>query len=437
MSAATKKRLLRATLRSGDIIEVARLSHRYAAAHAERFLEIHNQIPYVNWDVDDLLADCSADGRPYYGRWQLSLVALHGRVPVGLLVAYLRQPDERHPTESVYIHRLAVAPEWQAGGVGTALMRAAVSWYFEELPWLLTVTSQTNDEPTNQYVLAFYDRLGFERTYCVLYPEKRDILLELERSRVTAAADVTVSRQPVDLSGTPFSVRPRSRAPEVYFGTSSESKLAQYRDLMRCYGLTLRRLHPIVSLVEPQVDGDRREDERALVAEPLKWFSRFAALSGTYPIVIEDTMLLIEHFSRNWIDGALLPGPDTKRWWQALGAEGVLELMGQSTRRRARYICQLGVSTGPGFYRTFRAEIEGSIATAVRISPEVEAAFPLANGTYFHRIFIPDGAERTLGEMEPHEFVRHDYRRSCLAQAVELLHAGARQHIQESLFTEG
>lgn len=419
----------------GSRIEFVRLTRAYARRHQGQLLTLHNLIPYVEWSEQDLMADRGPGGRPFWARWQMSLAARVRGSPVGLLVAYLREPEDRHPLESAYIHRLAVAKDWQRRGIGEALVCAAIGWYFRQLPWLLTVTSQTNDELCNQGVLDFYTAMGFGRAYGVMYPNKRDILLELERDhRQPPNTREIEGGHSIDVSETPFAARPQWEAPRVYFGSSSREKINQYRHLMRCHGLQLRRLRTVVSLVEPQVEGQGAEHERALVAEPLKWFSRFAARSGTYPVVIEDTMLVIEHFNRDYANDPILPGADTKRWWQALKAQGVLDLMQGSSRRRARYICQLGITNGPGEYCTFRAEQEGTIATAARASAAARAGFPLSNATFFHQIFVPDGQERTLAELDPHEFVLYDYRRRCLRDAATFLHASAARPVQGELF---
>ena len=438
MSAVRPVQLPTIEARGGQTIEVARLTRRYAAQHADELLRLHNLIPYVKWAESDLLAAESDEGAPFQGRWQLSLVARARRQPIGLLVAYLREADARHPMESAYIHRLAVDAEWQRQGIGSGLIRTAATWYFSALPWLLSITSQTNDEIANRGVLEFYSRLGFRRTYPVRYPNKRDILLEIERATWPGTPPPATSSRypPIDIRQTAFASRPPAPAPLVYFGTSSQEKLIQYQHLMRCYGLRVRRLRPIVSLVEPQVEGHDERSEEALVAEPLKWFSRFAARAGSYPVVIEDTMLLIEHFNAAWSDRPILPGADTKRWWQALGVEGLLKLMSGSRRRRARYVCQLGVNTGPGEYRSFRTELEGRIALSAKTRPSVSDAFPLTNPTFFHQIFVPTGERRTLAELEPDEFAAFDYRRACVQRAAPHLHQSAARSRQAELFTD-
>jgi inosine/xanthosine triphosphate pyrophosphatase family protein/GNAT superfamily N-acetyltransferase len=419
--------------RDGERLVVQRLTPAYARRHTKALLAIHDQIPHVRWSPAELLAEDEERALAHDARWQMSAVVRRGREPVALLIAYLRGADDRHPLESAYAHRLAVRKDWQRRGVGSALMKLAVSWYFTSLPWLLTVTTQTNDEPGNSGVLEFYEKLAFRRSYPVLYPDKRDVLLEFDRARWIArpGEDVSVA---IKTSGTPFDARPTWGVPQVYFGTSSIEKLTQYQHLMRCYGLGLRRLRPTVSLTEPQVEGYDRTSEAALVAEPLKWFSRFAANAGTYPVVIEDTMLFIELFNTGWPERAILPGADTKRWWQALESEGLLALMEGSRRRRARYVCQLGVNAGPGIYRTFRTELSGSIARAITAPDPAADRFPLTNGTFFHSVFVPAGEERTLAQLAPEDFLAHDYRRRCVAAAAGFLHKCAARPAQVELF---
>jgi inosine/xanthosine triphosphate pyrophosphatase family protein/GNAT superfamily N-acetyltransferase len=426
-------RLGRLKTSDGEHVTVQRLTHAYVRRHTQALLAIHNQIPHLSWSQDELIADHDKHGTPYYGRWQMSLVAHCRGEPVALLLAYVREPDDSHPLESAYIHRLAVAERWQRQGIGSALVRLATSWYFSQLPWLLTVATQTNDEMKNTGVIDFYRKLGFRSSYAVIYPHKRDVIFEIERAAWDEGPhdDIPVR---IDLGDTPFAKRSGSGVPQVYFGTSSTEKLWQYQHLMRCYGLGLRRLRPTVSFVEPQVEGFGAASEAALVAEPLKWFARFAAKADTYPLIIEDTMLFIEHFNSDWAVRSILPGADTKRWWQALEAGGVLRLMEGSTQRAARYVCQLGVNAGPGDYRTFRAELNGSIAHEP--SDNYTDEFPLSNGTFFHAIFVPDGETRTLAELEPHEFVSHDYRRNCVRAAAPFLHECAARIGQIELFAE-
>jgi inosine/xanthosine triphosphate pyrophosphatase family protein len=235
--------------------------------------------------------------------------------------------------------------------------------------------------------------------------------------------------------------KPAKGPPVLYFGSRSDKKLQQYGYLLRCFGAKLSQAKTLAPLTEPQVEGDGRDSEQALVSEPLKLFSRFTERDKSYPFVVEDTMLFIEHFNEDFKRRPILPGPDTKRWWAALGIDGVLRTMKGSKRRSAIYVCQLGANLAGGTYRYYRAEVQGQIALASRSSPLAEASFPYANPTFFHKIFVPDGSSRTLAEMEPSEFRLYDYRRKCLRDAIPELLANAKRvdpsYIEhpETLFT--
>lgn len=219
---------------------------------------------------------------------------------------------------------------------------------------------------------------------------------------------------------------------QIHIATSSKLKLRQYDFLLGELGISVAAVQHVPTLFEPQVEGTSESSEAALVAEPLKTLSRFAARTDGYPLVVEDTMLFVDHFNR---DVRALPGPDTKRWWLALGNGGLLELMGDTLGRGATYVCQLGVSTAPGSYEIFRVEVRGSIATGERTSRAARDNFPRTNAEYFHPVFVPLGSERTLGEMDADEFARFDYRRAVVEQASEFLIEAAVDPAQGQLFS--
>lgn len=227
-------------------------------------------------------------------------------------------------------------------------------------------------------------------------------------------------------------VPPEMLARRIHLATGSALKLRQYDFLLERIGLCVAAVRYVPRLFEPQVDGTGASNEAALVAEPLKTLSRFAARNDGYPLVVEDTMLFIDHFNR---EVPALPGPDTKRWWLALGNAGLLELMGHSQARDAKYVCQLGVSTAPGDYKIFRVEVSGSIATEERTSRVGRENFPRTNANYFHPVFIPRGTRRTLGEMDEEEFARFDYRHAVVAKAAPYLTEVGSAPIQGRLFS--
>lgn len=226
-------------------------------------------------------------------------------------------------------------------------------------------------------------------------------------------------------------VSARGSRPIVYLHTSSDEKQQQYGHLFGELDLDVHPAAAVPAKREPQVDGCGVEAERILVTRPLDEVAGIVERDGLYPFVVEDTMLFIEHFNSDYAGEKILPGPDTKRWWRALGAGGVLELMGDTARRRAQYVCQIGVLLGPGDRRCFRAEVDGSIAR--RVHPPASSEDPpgdFPRNTFFHSIFIPDGAAETLAALDQDAFLRHDYRRRCLAAAAAPIRTAASRLVE-------
>ena len=165
-------------------------------------------------------------------------------------------------------------------------------------------------------------------------------------------------------------------------------------------------------MIEPQIESADLEEERKLVSVPLKMVSRFIS---TVPYIVEDTMLFVEYFNRNneqWE----LPGLDTKRWLRQMGLEGMLEIMGDTKRRKAKFVSQTGAYIKSSTYCYGRGEIQG------RIANEVSVVSKPRYGTYpyfFHLIFIPDGANKTLAEMDMHEYAKYDYMRKSIVQLID------------------
>ena len=352
-----------------------------------------------------------------------SLCLYHNEAPAALVLATFRRVTGDYPTEGIYT-RVLVKKGLPSPNASIDLLLFARDLYFTRIPWLLSVLIEAPDALDNS-IHAEFERQGFR--FCGLDgpPGDRVLLFESERRRWLRQPRRDLPSQPNDAGFLPeFSAllgKPTGSPPTVFFRTGSPEKRIQYRYLFRCFGIDVQDVRHSVSLIEPQVEGHGPEPESALVHEPLKLFSRFAAREASYPFVVEDTMLFIEHFNTDFEQRPMLPGPDTKRWWNGLGVDGILRAMNGSKLRRALYVCQIGVHVRPGEYEHFRAEVRGSVATSQRKSSIAEQLFPYSNSTFFHSIFIPDGTKRTLAEMDPSEFRSYDYRRRCLATAAGTL----------------
>ncbi len=208
----------------------------------------------------------------------------------------------------------------------------------------------------------------------------------------------------------------------VYFATSSDVKLRQYQHIFAQLGHQVVRASTVLgSVAEPQADPDLRDAEQALVSHPLRQVARFVERAGTLPYVIEDTMLVIDALSRRQRDPLGLPGADTKSWWRNLGSEGLLSLLEGRERRGAMYVCQLGAYLGKGQYVFKKSVLMGTISPARRSSEAALRDVPVSNPHFFHDIFMPDGRQSTLAEMEGPAFASVDYRGACARSLMDEL----------------
>lgn len=160
-------------------LEIRRLTKTYARQHALALLQIHNTIPYVEWDGTALLAG-SSETAQYVDKWKHSrvIVDLRNEIPVGLMVAYLRGPRSIFAAPSLYLHRGALDESVRRTGVGRMLFEHCLYSVALEERW---VTLQTNFEDKNLWLIDFYRRLGFEDAGKIYYPNKTDILMVYDR----------------------------------------------------------------------------------------------------------------------------------------------------------------------------------------------------------------------------------------------------------------
>ena len=396
-------------LKGNSLITIEKLTEAFCIEHGDEILEIINIIPHISWTIDDLLSQAN----DYYGnKWNYSYVIKHGNTIVGVLISYFRHADDRHIFDSLYIHRFAVRPDYQKQGIGTKALKFFINESFSEIPWLLNISCQTNDCKDNEYVMQFYKNIGFVEMYNVYYPDKKDMLFLLEKEK----ANIQISSL---ITGNYLRLRhPRLQVfsdfeksicclPTLYFSSTNEKKKTMIRFILNNYNIHVSFIKPPIEMTEPQVEEPTIAEERKLVSLPLKAVSRFIE---TVPYVIEDTMLFIEYFNRNGKQWEL-PGLDTKRWLRQIELDGLLQIMNNTKRRGARFVSQTGAYVKSGAYYYGRGEIEGHIANYVaQINNPRYGTYPF----FFHRVFIPDGSNKTLAEMDMFEYAKYDYMRKSI-----------------------
>lgn len=412
----------------GERIQIDKLYYKYCQEHGDDLLKIINIIPFIHWRQDELLSQ----NEDYFGnKWNYSYVIKNkNNVIIGVLIAYFRIADSKHIFDSLYLHRFAILPEYQNRGIGTETLKYFIKKSFEEIPWLLNITVQTNDNFENEYVIKFYRNNGFRDMYNIRYSNKIDILLLLERKFYEDLLDVHIDKDMINLRHPRFNVtvegcEGKNVLPVIYFSSTNAKKREIVQFIFHNYNIDVNFVTSSVELTEPQIENP--EEERKIVSLPLKAISRFI---DSVPYVIEDTMLFIEFFNRS---GSVweLPGLDTKRWLRQMGLEGLLEIMGNTNKRKARFVSQTGAYIKPGKYCYGRGEVFGRIAfeKAEILTPKY--------GTYpyfFHLLFIPDGAEKTLAEMDMYEYAQYDYMRMSIIQLINELSSEDEFQRQYTLF---
>ena len=404
-------------------IFIEKLSQLSCYEYSEELLSLINIIPHIHWTLKELF---SQEEDFYRNKWNYSYILKNSdNEIIGVLISYFRLADKKHIFDSLYIHRFAIAPKYQNIGIGTEVLKYFIQRSFEEIPWLLNISVQTNNNYNNEYVIQFYRNVGFKDMYNVSYSNKIDILLLLERKYCIFSLVKIIGNykniRTINLKHPRISLsingdKSQDVLPIIYFSSTNTKKKEMIQFIFHNYNIEVEFVKPPIELTEPQIEKPELEEERKLVSLPLKNVSRFI---NTVPYAIEDTMLFIEFFNRNGKQWEL-PGLDTKRWLRQMGLNGLLEIMGNTIKRKARFVSQTGAYVKSNKYYFGRGEIFGSIAyQKAKIDIPKYGTYPY----FFHLIFIPDGAEKTLAEMDIYEYAQYDYMRKSIVQLIhELSH---------------
>jgi ribosomal protein S18 acetylase RimI-like enzyme len=168
--------------RDGEAIFITQLTENMAMSHMASLISIHNQIPFQYWDKDKLLS-VSDDVRKYTRKWELSFMAFEkSRTrPIALCVAFEIVSNDTVPGKCVYIHRLAVAPDFRRRYVGTILNSQVMANAFAH--GTVRIYCQTNDTTENVGAQQFYLGAGFEIVGRKSYSNREDLVLASTRER--------------------------------------------------------------------------------------------------------------------------------------------------------------------------------------------------------------------------------------------------------------
>jgi inosine/xanthosine triphosphate pyrophosphatase family protein/ribosomal protein S18 acetylase RimI-like enzyme len=381
------------------------LTNYHDSEDKKNYLKLINDIENVDTDNKYFSNDNQCD----FKRKDLSFVICKEKKPVCLLIAYYKLSGDQLPMDTVYIHRLVTDSEHRRNGLAERILNYAIEYYFKNISWLQNISIQVTSAPMNVPAINLYNKLGFKLFGEKKYHNKIDKILVYRRVQSTP-----IKKEEKDIFNNPrlFDEKTgRNLDLTFYFSTSSEEKKKQFSWLFSLYNLKLEFYDPPAELIEPQVDNIPGQSLELLVRYPIKNVSRFIK---KMPFFVEDTSLFIEEFNADFDNAPELPGLDTKRWWRQLKNEGVLKLLRDSKKRRAKYVSQIGCYFGKGIYVVGKSETNGHIAYEAKSSDYSELKFPRTNPWFFHQIFIPNGYEKPLSLLDQQEFTINDYRRKAL-----------------------
>jgi XTP/dITP diphosphohydrolase len=189
------------------------------------------------------------------------------------------------------------------------------------------------------------------------------------------------------LSGEAQSAAKRVRlAGRLVVATHNAGKLSEISELLRPFGLTTLGAAEL-SLEEPEETGSTFRDNAILKA-------RAAARTSGLVALADDSGLCVEA-----LDGA--PGVHSARWaggtrdFSAAMArvERELEARAAAPPWRAAFVCVLALGWPESAIETFEGRVDGALV----FPPRGTAGFG------YDPIFLPDGHDRTFGEMGPEE----------------------------------
>ena len=169
------------------------------------------------------------------------------------------------------------------------------------------------------------------------------------------------------------------------FGTTNEGKLKEVSEILgiKVEGIAL------------EVDEIQSLDRTEVALKKAKAYFQ----EVNKPLLVEDNSLEFKGLNG-------LPGTFIDYFFKSLGNEGLVELLSHTRDRSATAYATLVYYESDSNYQIFTGEQTGKIAK-----------FPRGdNGFGWDPIFIPDGDNRTLAELEPAEKAAISMRKKALAQ---------------------
>ena len=167
----------------------------------------------------------------------------------------------------------------------------------------------------------------------------------------------------------------------LVIASHNPGKLGEIEDLLKPFGAEIVTAGSL-GLAEP-------EETETTFAGNAKLKALASARGSGLPALADDSGLAVDG-----LGGA--PGIYSARWAGPnkdfnVAIARVLQELGSSKSRRARFVCALALAWPDGHCEIFEGVVDGTIALEKRGE----------NGFGYDPIFLPEGANQTFGEMDP------------------------------------
>src|ERR687898_3542451 len=164
---------------------------------------------------------------------------------------------------------------------------------------------------------------------------------------------------------------PRQRIRRAVFVTTNEHKR---REVQQILGVALEGANldlPEIQAIDPaEVAAEKASAARKALGDP------------DLPVLVEDSGLMVDAWGG-------FPGALTKWVMKSVGNEGLLRMLAPGEDRSARAVCVVALADTGGTVRTFRGEVQGTVAQRPRG----------AGGFGYDPVFVPEWTSMTYAEL--------------------------------------
>lgn len=171
----------------------------------------------------------------------------------------------------------------------------------------------------------------------------------------------------------------------INFITGNKHKVKEAKGIFENFGIELEH----TDLGYPEVQGE--------LVDVAKFGAEYAASKLEGPVIVEDAGLFIK--ALNWF-----PGTYSSYVQETLGNKGILKLMNDVENRYAEFRSVIGYCTPKTEPGVFLGAVPGHIAYKERGT----------NGFAYDPLFIPEGYDKTFGELTTDEKNEFSHRRRSL-----------------------